>query len=373
MIELRGITWDHERGWGGVRAAADAYREHEPDVHVTWEARSLQSFADQPVADLAGFDLIVLDHPSIGAAVARGALIPLDDHLDASILEAQRAASVGASFESYAWEGHQWALAIDAAAQVAAYRADLLDGAPVPQTWDDVLALAQDLRDVGRRIAMPAIPVDAICAFLGICNALGATPFTDVVVDREIGRRASATLRAVIDMAHPGSLEWNPPRVLAHMREHDDVVYCPLAFGYVNFARAGGSRLAFAPGPALSGTLGGAGIAVSSASRYAAEAAAFAAFVTSSEIQRGVYLAGGGQPGHRDAWTDPRIDHDANGFFSATLEALDVAYLRPRYEGFLEFQARAGELVHAHLAGGGDPDDMLDRIEDAYRSVGAPR
>src|SRR6185436_20002579 len=111
--------------------------------------------------------------------VARGALVPLDEHLDASVLDEQRAESVGASFESYAWGSHQWALAIDAAAQVAAYREDLIGDAAAPRTWDEVLALARLLRDAGRSIAMPAIPVDAICAFLGICNALGGSPFAD--------------------------------------------------------------------------------------------------------------------------------------------------------------------------------------------------
>ena len=75
----------------------------------------MQAFAHQPVEELVDFDLIVLDHPSIGAAVAREALFPLDDHLDADFLADQLASSVGRSFESYTWEGRQWALAIDAA------------------------------------------------------------------------------------------------------------------------------------------------------------------------------------------------------------------------------------------------------------------
>ena len=138
-VELRGITWDHVRGWGGMRAAADAYAIARPDVRVTWDARSLQSFADQPVEDLARYDLIVLDHPSIGEAVARGSLVALDEHIDAAFLDDQRSASVGRSSESYEWAGHRWALAVDAAAQVAACRPDLMRraGVEVPSTWDD--------------------------------------------------------------------------------------------------------------------------------------------------------------------------------------------------------------------------------------------
>src|SRR4051794_21835548 len=112
MVELRGVTWDHVRGYGGVRAAAEAYRLERPDVRVTWETRSLQAFADQPVEQLERYDLIVLDHPSIGEAVARGALAPFEDvaaDVDGG------ATSVGRSSESYVWDGRRGGLPVDAA------------------------------------------------------------------------------------------------------------------------------------------------------------------------------------------------------------------------------------------------------------------
>ena len=34
MVELRGVTWDHVRGYGGLRAAADAYREDVVSVPI---------------------------------------------------------------------------------------------------------------------------------------------------------------------------------------------------------------------------------------------------------------------------------------------------------------------------------------------------
>ncbi len=107
MIELRGVTWDHVRGWGGLRAAADRYALEHDGVRISWTARTLQAFADQPVHHLTGYDLIVLDHPSVGDAVGAGSLVPLDDHLGESFLGEQRASSVGRSFESYAWNAHQ--------------------------------------------------------------------------------------------------------------------------------------------------------------------------------------------------------------------------------------------------------------------------
>ena len=82
-VVLRGITWDHVRGFGGLRAASEAYRKIRPDVSIEWTARSLQTFADHPLEELARrFDLLYVDHPAIGEAVARACLVPLDDHLD---------------------------------------------------------------------------------------------------------------------------------------------------------------------------------------------------------------------------------------------------------------------------------------------------
>jgi multiple sugar transport system substrate-binding protein len=362
MVELLGVTWDHVRGYGGLRAAAEAYRADRPDVQVTWETRSLQAFADQPVEQLERYDLIVLDHPSIGEAVAREALAPFED--DAG----EDAAGVGRSSESYVWEGRRWALPVDAAAQVAAYRPDLLELAGVtrPETWGDVGRRAQALRKHGMTIAMPAIPVDVICAFLGISRA---SFDGDRVVERDAGRRALSILQDVLSLAHPMSLTSNPPAILAHMAANDDIAYCPLTFGYVTFAHGSDGRRAvrFGPGPEWSGTLGGAGLAVSSGSSSADEAIAFARFTCSPDVQRGAYVEGGGQPAHRTAWTDPGVDAAANGFFSSTLPALDRAYLRPRFDGFLSFQDDAGAVIHGSVRNGTDPDATLDRIDKLFR------
>jgi multiple sugar transport system substrate-binding protein len=374
---LRGVSWDHVRGLGGLEATAAAWAAARPGVRVRWSPRSLQAFADQPVDELARrFDLIYLDHPAVGEAVARACLVPLDEHLDPAVLADQEEASVGASAASYTWDGHRWALATDAAAQVAAYRPDLLAeaGLAVPRSWPEALDAAAGLRRAGRWAALPAIPVDAICAFLAVCAALGEAPFRAPgrVVSRPTGRAALALLAAFVERCHPASLDWNPPTMLEHMSAGDEVAYCPLAFGYANYARPGfrDHLVLAAPPPAGDdgvprGTLGGAGLAVSAHSPAVAEAVGYAAFVADPETQRTLYFQAGGQPGHRSAWTDPAVNDAANGFFRATLEALDAALLRPRHDGFLAFQEAAGELVHAHLRRGGDPDRVLEAMDAA--------
>jgi multiple sugar transport system substrate-binding protein len=222
---------------------------------------------------------------------------------------------------------------------------------------------------------MPAIPVDAACAFLATCVALGEEPFTGgAVVGAEVGRRALLTLGAVIDAAHPESLAWNPPTMLDHMSRADDVAYCPLAFGYVTYAVAARDRrpLRFTGGPAGDdgrprGTLGGAGLAISATSRHPDAAAAYARTVASADVQRGVYVDGGGQPGHRAAWTDPDVNTRTGGFFADTLDATEAAYVRPRDPGFLPFQDAAGDAVHTWLRERGDPGTVLSLLETADR------
>lgn len=146
MAQLRGMTWRHARGIAPLQAATEAFCRENPQVSINWDARSLQEFEETSVPELAErYDLLMIDHPFVGLAAQSEALLPLDEALPAEFLTDQAANSVGPSHASYQWEGHQWALATDAAAQVSAYREDLLAsrGVVVPTTWDEVWQLAR--------------------------------------------------------------------------------------------------------------------------------------------------------------------------------------------------------------------------------------
>jgi multiple sugar transport system substrate-binding protein len=379
-IELRGVSWDHPRGHDCMVATAETYKAVQPDVRIVWETRSLQDFADFPVQKLAEtYDLLVIDHPFAGFAASDGCLLPLDEVIAADALADQAANSVGPSHRSYHYGGHQWALATDAAGHVSAYRPDLLEAiGGLPKTWDEVLAVAQSRRGQERaQIANPLIPIDALMSFLSICAALDEPPYDtpDRVVSRATGRQALSILRALKEAAHPESVKRNPPRTLDLMSTTDEIAYVPLLFGYSNYARPGFRpnlvRFTGVPtidsGPSHGGILGGAGVAISARTRYPEIAAAYAAYVASPEVQKGIYFTGGGQPGHRAAWVDDAVNAASSDFFRDTLANLDRAYLRPRYLGFMEVQERSGELVHAWLVEGGADDDLLDRLDDLYR------
>ncbi len=167
MIELKGVSWDHPRGHDCIVATSQAYSELHPEVSFTWTTRSLQDFADYPIEKLAERnDFIVLDHPFMGFGSVSGCLLPLDEWIGETSLQDQAENTVGPCFESYLYGGHYWAMAIDAACHVSAFRPDLLDGDP-PRSWDDVIALAEARagKPTGQ-VAQPLIPVDTLMTFL---------------------------------------------------------------------------------------------------------------------------------------------------------------------------------------------------------------
>ena len=380
MITLRGMTWKHDRGLAPMLATAARWSQTHPDVRIKWEARSLQGFADHPIRDLAEeFDLLVLDHPFMGTVARGGYLVPLDDHISAEVLSNLRSESVGASHESYFYQGHQWALAIDAAAQVAGYRPDLLAAArmKVPVTWDEVSELARIRYGF---VTTPLLPVDSFCSFLTLCTSFGETPFAagaQKVIGKDTGESALHHLKALGEYAIKEALEMNPIAVWEKMSTTDEVAYCPIAFGYSNYARPGYRR---APihftnipsrpprGPAGS-VLGGAGLAISARCKELSAAVDYAVWVASAECQKTIYVHSGGQPGNRNAWSDPAINRISNHFFEATLPTLEQAFLRPRFAGFVELQTQASFVISNFLLGKSSSTATLDSLNECFRKA----
>jgi len=371
-VELSGITWNHTRGFLPVVATAQRFAELNPNVGIHWQKRSLQQFADAPLAALtARFDLLVIDHPSIGEAAGSGLLLPLDEHLPAEYFADQAANSVGQSHASYNWNGHQYALAIDAATPIAGWRADLLNESDIPRTWDDLLALAR--RGL---VTVPAIPIDSLMNLFMLANALGAEPFTtsNEVIAAEPGTEALQLLRELVHLSVPGSLQRNPIRTWQLLAMSDAVAYCPFAYGYSNYSRLAYAAKPITTGPLVSfrhsplrSTLGGAGLAISAACKSIPEAVAYAAYTASGETQSTLYAYAGGQPGHRAAWLDPALNAFTHNFFANTLSTLDSAWVRPRFPGFIEFQDQASTIVHAYLVDGGPESEVLGRLNRALQ------
>lgn len=372
MIRLRGMTWKHTRGLAPMVATAVRFRESHPEVSIEWEARSLSEFGEAPVENLATqYDLVVLDHPYMGALAEAQCFLPLDEHLPAELRRGFAADSAGPSYGTYTMNGHQWALAIDAAAQVAGWRTDLLEGEgmAVPQTWDDVFEIARVRPGF---VSLPLWPLDTLMCFFTLCANAGDPCFAepDHLVRRETGEHALEMLRRLREIASPQAGTENPIAVWERMSTTDETAYCPLAFGYSNYARRGyrASPLMFGLIPSggkgpIGATLGGAGLAVSARCEHREVALQYAAWVAGRECQRTLYVQSGGQPGSHAAWTDEGANALANGYFHATLPVLEHAFVRPRHAGFVRFQNLAAEVLTRFLAGGLAATATLDELD----------
>ncbi len=368
---LRGSTWAHERGHDPMVETSGTYAAL-TGVEISWEARTLQEFGSRSVTQLAAeYDLIVIDHPHLGDAQRDGALAALDEQVPADALAAIMEGAVGPSAASYVMDGRVWALPIDAAAQVAAYRPDLLPEADVPTTWQQVAELA---RTGG--VLWPLMPVDAVCSFLSLAAARGTPAVQD---GRFLATDDAATvlelMRSVSAHLDPRCFDQDPIAALDVMAsESSGHSYVPLAFGYSNYSRSGFAphplRAADLPGVgsmAIAGSLlGGAGIAVSSSGAHQDEATGYAAWVASPDVQRSQYAAAGGQPASASAWDDDEANALTDGFFRRTRTTLDHSWLRPRDVGFPAWQDAAGVLVNRCVRGNQTPEATAAALERTF-------
>ncbi len=230
-VTLRGLAWDHRRCWGPLEASIPIYRAREPAIDIVWDRRSLFEFGEGSLGAAArAYDLVIFDHPFVGDAAREGWFVALDVYLSDDDMRRFAADSVGASWRSYWADGRLWALPIDAAAQVACCRPDLLaafaDG--MPTSHAGVLALGRRLRADGKWLGLPLVPTDALCLLLSL--AAGAGPVAgagDGFLPRDAVTQAIEDLRAMAALAHPASPTWNPIRCYEHMIAHDDVAYVP--------------------------------------------------------------------------------------------------------------------------------------------------
>jgi multiple sugar transport system substrate-binding protein len=371
MRRLKCMTWDHPRGYDPLANNLDLFMAEHPDIEIEWSRRSLRDFGVQSIEMISeSFDIIVVDHPFCGRAKATGCLLDLRLLFPPVFLETLTRESVGPSTRSYDYAGGLWGLPTDAAAQVASYRPDLLAAlgfsAP-PRSFEEVLTLGNAARKVGKTLALPACQTDASCLVASLAANLG-TPISGEgaqLLPPDVFGMVLDALEELIALSHPSSIDWNPIRTYDAMSSGDDIVYVPLAFGYSNYARQGVAEplrfTTFAgPGadPAAGAILGGAGCAISAKCQDVGAAVTYLTWLHQPEHQANAYFEAGGQPGLRSAWTDPVVDCAAGGFFSGTLETLDKAYLRPRFDGFIDAFEHLGLLVHQWLAG----DRKLDRV-----------
>jgi multiple sugar transport system substrate-binding protein len=361
LPSYRGLTWDHPRGYRALEAAAQDIAPGQ-GLSILWDRHSLEGFEAAPIADLAArYDLIVLDHPHVGEAVAQDCLLPMESLFDAVILRELERAAIGRSLASYHYGGAHWALPLDAATQVMAYARDRID--TPPQSWDAVIDLA-----AREPVALSLAGPHAILSFQSIVAALGGGRPAEGFVDRPVGREAFAIMAALTGHASRAFVHANPIALLEAMAAGEDIALVPLIYGYVNYAAAG--RVGFADAPrgaaGIGSILGGTGIAVSKCCTVTPALKAHLLWLMGAKTQCGFIPAHDGQPSLRAAWGDPQVDARWGGFYSGTRATLEAASLRPRHDGAIPFQTEASARLRAGLIDGDPADTVLDAIEAAF-------
>lgn len=374
---LRGMTWSHPRGIDPLLACSARF-QRETGVTIEWDRRSLQDFESYPVKDLAAqYDLIIIDHPHVGQITAEDCLLPLDQPGRQDALAALAGASIGPSFASYNWQERQWALPVDAAAQVQAFRPDRLKG-PVTDL-SQMIALCE----AGKAL-VPLRPPHSLMCFFTLAAHLG-TPCNhdgDELISTDAGLEAMDWL---VRLTRPMPVEaygLDPIGVLDAMGESDSPFdVAPFIYGYVSYSLDGfrPARIAFSDMPVINGqapsgsAIGGTGLAVSARTVYPVEATDFAFFAARGDIQAGPYAASGGQPGHAEAWESEAVNLPVLDFYRNTRSTLEHGWLRPRHNGYMNFQDQASIALSRGLMERTAPTRILDEMNRLFRQFAPTR
>ncbi len=380
MTGLRGLTWAHTRGFAPLAALGRVWEDGRPDAPVTWTARSLRSFGEEPLEPfLDDFDLLVFDYPMAGEAVGAGWVVPLERLVPADVLAARRAGTVSPLHDAFAVPGGQAALALDVATHVAVSRPDLLAarGLSLPADWAETVALA---RETGL-VAMPMRPTGIWGGFLTLCAHAGDTPLhrTDGrPFDPDVAADALGKLRDLAALVDPACFETYPTALLNRMGATDAIAFMPLTYGYSTYSVPGYAPrpLAFHDprlgGPVRGAILGGAGIGVSARSRCPEAAAEHLLWLTSPAVQSTLYVRFGGQPAQRAAWDSPAADAMVGGFFTATRRSAETAYVRANGPGFHHVQNAAAGRLHAAATGAAPIGDTLREVAALWAGMRRP-
>ncbi|PUB11886.1 extracellular solute-binding protein [Yoonia sediminilitoris] len=346
-LPFKGLTWDHPRGFNALDKAGREAGQ------IQWHKQPLEGFESAPIAELcAAYDMVVLDHPHIGEAVAEGCLTRLETVFAADALDAIAAATIGSCFRSYEMDGSHWALPLDAASQVMAWQPAHIE--QEVETWSQVAEFARLSGQVALSLAGP----HAILSLMSIAASLDET--LDLGnggwIPDETCRAAFDLMQSVHAHANRAAFDQNPIGILEEMSRGDHILLCPLIYGYVNYsARSANEAVSFrnAPRARVGGRpgsiLGGTGIGISAGCTITPELTAHLLWLMSPPVQTSFIPAHDGQPSARAAWSARGVNADVRDFYSATAETLETATLRPRHDGYIGFQAKASAYVRDAL------------------------
>ncbi len=376
--QFTGLTWDHPRGYDALAESARRINQGLTTPLIHWNKQPLEGFESAPIADLAAAnDLLVLDHPHLGEAIASGCLIPLEDLYSIEQIESWATQCVGNSLASYQMDEKTWALPLDAATQVIARRPDRIPEAP--RDWSTVEALSMDLP-----VALSLAGPHAILVLMSIAAGAGALPGGAKFLPDDALREGLELMHRLYERRPVGSETLNPIALLESMARCDDIALIPLIFGYVTYSipdrypyrvafsdsvLSHGSSEASGSDSRTRGVLGGTGIGFSTRTTPSAALLNHIANLLSPTWQQQLFPQFGGQPSLRCAWQDEQINHSTGDFYLDCLASAENPLLRPRFDGYIAFQTAAAQSVRDYLAGTRTITDAIESIRLLWRQA----
>jgi len=210
-----------------------------------------------------------------------------------------------------------------------------------------------------------------LCANLG--RPCGTRP-DEPLADRATALTALDAMRDLLAYCPKEVVDWNSIELHDALVARDDLVFCPAVYCYATYAEADQPHpLRFFDLPTLEGaaprgsTIGGTGIGVSATASDPEAALTYVRFLMEPMTQR-AFAMHHGQPARCDTWEASDIDARFGGCYAATRATMEAAWTRPRYAGYLGFQAAAGTLVEHFLRGDIQGSALLERLEAAHRA-----
>lgn len=374
VARYAGLTWDHPRGRDALEAAAALAVEDGLDIR--WDVHSLEGFESAPLPELANrYDLIVLDHPHLGDALAGGCLLPMEDVVGSAAVADIARRAVGPSLSTYQMDGRTWALPLDAATQVSARREDL---APThPQTWEDVAALSRTAP-----VALSLAGPHAYLTFASVCQSFGAHLAggkAEEIVDLPTAERALELLARLTSSAPPGTESQNPIQLLERMTAGDDLAYIPLVYGYVGYAdRRLARTVTFGPAPLGPGgrsgsTIGGTGLAVTHRAEVTDALRSHIVWLLSDAAQTAFIPAHRGQPAMTAAWDSEDVNAPVGDFYRATRSTIEAAWTRPRFPGFTPLQSEMSRILRHAIERRTSASEVVAMLTNAQNAAATAR
>jgi multiple sugar transport system substrate-binding protein len=344
-----------------------------PNVRIHWDKRTLDEFGHKPIDQLIhDYDLIVIDHPWAGFCFDCNLVLDIKPLLTTPQWNDLEENCMGASFKSYVFENKLLAVPIDMATPVPSWRPDLVDknGFQLPATWDELIRMTDK-----KQVIMPGFGADLFLNWLMLLHTLDAHPFDslDKIAEKEKAIEGMSLLKRLAEPMPKEMLDWNPIIIAELMIRYDKFVYCPFAYSYGNYCRPSfvdkplkyGNLVQF-NGKPLRSILGGTGIAISSECKEIELALEFSLYCASGNVQANIYTYTGGQPACKEAWISKELVSFTGGFFEDSYLSHESALVRPRYNGYVFLQEKAGVPLQQFIKGNISADKAWKAIETLY-------